>query len=245
MLPFEDLSAEDLASLLKEFYYCVRTKDNKEYSRSAFKGIRAGLQRHLEGRPFCKKFAIQKDREFCEANQVFNGYMCKIQREGKDKKTLKKTILPGDITKLYTTVFNDTPQGLLYRVFYEITQHFGQRGRETLRDFKPNSLKLCVDDDGQEYFQQTCDEVDTDDKRIITSMPDNPQCPVKHIKKFLSKLHPGSPALFQHPMKKYTDNSIWYDTRPIGKNALDCMMRRMSEAGNLSQIYTNSCIGRT
>ena len=128
MGPFEKLSAEQLAPLLKEFYYGVRSKKNQRYSRSAYKSIRAGLQRHLEGKPYYHKFSLTKDKVFSEANFVFDGYLSKLKKDGLDKTQHKKTILPGDVAKLYSDVFTNTPQGLLYRVFFEIILHFGRRG---------------------------------------------------------------------------------------------------------------------
>ena len=115
---FEKLTAEQLAPLLKEFYFGVHSKKNQRYSRSAYKSIRAGLQRHLEGKPYYKKFSLAKDKVFSEANFVYEGYLSKLKKDGLDKTKHKKTILPGDVEKLYSHVFTNTPQGLLYRVFF-------------------------------------------------------------------------------------------------------------------------------
>ncbi len=109
---FEHLSPEELAPLLKDFFYGVRTKKNTRYSKSAYKSIRAGLQRHLESKPYYQKFTIAKDAAFKEANQVFSGYLAKLKKDGLDRTKHKRTILPGDVAKLYREVFTDTPQGL-------------------------------------------------------------------------------------------------------------------------------------
>ena len=113
-VPFEQLAAEDLAPLFKDFYYCARSKKNKMYSISGLKGLRAGLQRHLEGKPFFRKFCIARDATFSEANQVFTGYISKLRKDGLDTTEHKRPILPGDIARLYENVFDDTPQGLLF-----------------------------------------------------------------------------------------------------------------------------------
>ncbi len=63
-LPFEDLQAENLAELLRQFYYSARTNAGELYSRSAMKGLRVGLQRHLQNPPFNKLFNIMRDRTF-------------------------------------------------------------------------------------------------------------------------------------------------------------------------------------
>ena len=145
---FEMLEVEDLASLLKEFYFCVCTKKQERYSRSAYKNIRAGLQRHLESKPFYRKYVISKDREFSEANHVFQGYLAKLGKDGLDRTTRKREIEQEDIKKLYDNVFQDTAQGLLYRTFYEVVSHFGRRGREGLRQLSKGFLTLKTDASG-------------------------------------------------------------------------------------------------
>ena len=37
----------------------------------AYKNIHAGIQRHLESKPFYRKFSITRDSEFKEANNVY------------------------------------------------------------------------------------------------------------------------------------------------------------------------------
>ena len=77
---------------------------------------------------------------------------------------------------------------------------------------------------------------------IISSIEYDPHCPVRHIKDYLSKLHPSCNALFQRPSKGYRRSGQWYDNMPIGKNTLEKYMKRMSALGNLSKPYTNHCI---
>ncbi len=95
-LSFEELAEEELAVLLKDF--CVRSKKNQLYPRSALKGLRAGLQRHLEGKPYYCKFCISKDQAFNEAHFVFTGYLSKLHKDGLDTTAHKAPILPGDMS---------------------------------------------------------------------------------------------------------------------------------------------------
>ena len=57
-LPFENLHEDVLADLLGEFYYGARSKKNECYSRSALKGLCAGIQRHLEAEAYCRKINL-------------------------------------------------------------------------------------------------------------------------------------------------------------------------------------------
>lgn len=47
--------------------------------------------------------------------------------------------------------------------------------------------------------------------------------------------------LFQYPKRKWDrpTESIWYENRPLGINKLGDMMKTISSAASLSQIYTN------
>ena len=75
-MEFETLSSEELADLLRQFYASVRTAYGKEYSRSAYTGFRAAIQRHLVEPPFNRKLNIIQDREFITANLVSQQHVC-------------------------------------------------------------------------------------------------------------------------------------------------------------------------
>ena len=249
---FEMLPTTDIVKLLKEFYCAIRTKQRQYYSRSAYKGIRVGIQRHLEGKPFYRTFNIIC--EFIQANHCYSGYLAKLKKQGMDHTTHKKQILPGNVQKQYDEVFTDTPQGLLYRVFYLVILHMGHQGWEGLRELKKDFLILKVDDEGKEYHDKTYQELDknhpennNDDANdgLICAVPGDPNCPALNIKKYLSKLHPSCSALFQCPKKNFTANGRWYNNTPVRKNMLDTHMQKMSKVGNLLDTYTNHCIQRT
>ena len=68
----------------------------------------------------------------------------------------------------------------------------------------------------------------------------------KAMKIYLAKLNPKNNAFFQYPKKHWTyDDEVWYDTRPIGVNKLDGMMKDISRAAELSKAYTNHSISAT
>ena len=58
-------------------------------------------------------------------------------------------------------------------------------------------------------------------------------------------MNPKCDALFQRPLVRYGPSGVWYANRAVGKNILDIYMKRMSEVGELSKVYTNHCIRRT
>ena len=64
---FEVLDETQLAELLRRFYGEVNSKNGKPYSKSAVIGIRAGLNRYLQGPPHnCNKFYC--NLTFCKLN---------------------------------------------------------------------------------------------------------------------------------------------------------------------------------
>jgi integrase len=254
---FEYLEKTDLADVLRKFYYAARSKDGQRYSKSAYKNIRAGLQRHLTSPPYKREMNLMQDKDFQAANQVYNGYMVALREEGKDISTNKEALLPGDIEKLYSKVFADNPQGLQWRMFYEIGIHFGRRGREGLRELRKDSFVVRTDDEGLEYIQMAYNEKEKtkrggnirekEKQAVMYAQPGDPNCPVRHFKDLLSKLNPNCEALYQRPKIKCFDKETgpWYDNCPVGVNTLSGMMKKMSQVGGLSKGYTNHCLRKT
>ena len=52
---------------------------------------------------------------------------------------------------------------------------------------------------------------------------DSPNDGCKAVKLYLSKLNPKSSAFFQYP-----SDPVWYDSKPLGINKLDNMMKEIS-----------------
>ena len=78
------------------------------------------------------------------------------------------------------------------------------------------------------------------------SMPGDEDCPVKHFKKYCSKLKNNLDAFYQRPKDKWShDDAEWYVNAPLGKNKLGDLMKSMSIDGGLSQVYTNHCLRAT
>ena len=73
--------------------------------------------------------------------------------------------------------------------------------------------------------------------------------PVAAFEFYLGKTHPDCKALFQTPNKPTTKNvnfastRHWYRNEPMGTNTISKMMERISIKAELSERYTNLCIG--
>ena len=187
---------------------------------------------------------------------MYDSCLVEIRRLGLDKSRPKPAILPGDVQKLYEKVFYDSPIGLQKRMFFEVGIHFGRRGREGLRELTKHSFKISNDDEGIEYVEIIVNELEKtknglnpkekEKSAVMYSVPGDENCPVLHLKKYLSKLNPKLDAFYQRPKSNWSvKNDVWYENAPLGKNKLGEMMKVMSVEGNLSQSYTNHCLRAT
>ena len=79
------------------------------HSKSRMKNICARIQGYLANPPHSKNF--------CQANLVYNGYICKRRRLNMDKSKHKDMVLEEEVTKLADHVFDETATGLQRRVF--------------------------------------------------------------------------------------------------------------------------------
>lgn len=67
------------------------------------------------------------------------------------------------------------------------------------------------------------------------------------LRLYCSKLNPDCNAFFLFPKRfwKGPEESVWFENRCLGANKLGSMMKELSKAANLSQVYTNHCIRAT
>ena len=71
-------------------------------------------------------------------------------------------------------------------------------------------------------------------------------CPVQFLKMLIQALNPAEEALFQRPKRKFcAKDKTWFGRAPVGVNSLGNMMKEISIAANLSQVYRNHCIRAT
>lgn len=243
---FEELPVKELAKLFKHFYAEVRTKDGSSYSRSSLLSIRRSLHRYLTSPPYRRKLNIMSG-EFQGANAVISG-MIKTRQEGSEDKK-HQPITEADIKKMYSSrvLSNDNPTSLQYKVFFEICLHFGKIGRDGLHDLKRENVVFTLDTNGKEYVtvkydlpvKNQCSRPSHDHKLYATNRED---CPLKSLKKYISKLNPENSSFFQKPkVRNYIASRVWYK-KPLGINAIGRMMSTISEEAKLSIRYTNHCI---
>lgn len=257
---FETLDEVALSNTLRQFYGEVNpTKEGDTYKRSSLRGIRAGINRHLTSPPFNRILNIVTDKTFIQANKILNGRI-RINREnGQDVTVHKSAIAEGDIEKMYSSLAlsNDNPQSLQHKVFFEISLHFGRRGREGLYQLQKESFCFKTDDRGCEYVTIVHNECSKKNKgldaklkekeQLLYAAPNDPNCPVESLRLYLSKLNPQDPSFFQRPRtgKNVLNEPIWYCNKRVGENKIAGFMKEISKQAKLSKTYTNHCIRAT
>ena len=70
--------------------------------------------------------------------------------------------------------------------------------------------------------------------------------PVACFELYRSKLNPNLDALWQKPKAKITGREdFWFENVPVGCDALNDFMKKLSKKAELSKVYTNHCIRAT
>jgi integrase len=251
---FELYSREELAATLRQFYACIRQRNKegqmRDYSKSGFRNLRAGIQRFLVSPPNNLEINILTDKCFQSANQVFDGKLKLLKRSGKDVTEHKPSIEEKDMEKFYSSgvLSNNDPVSLQRKVFVELGIHCGRRGREGWRELRKDSFVKKVDSDGREYITLMYNEFDKNhrndevkDQRMY-SQPGDPLCPVYSFDLLLTKLNPNCNSLFQRPDPRYAEKSCWFVNAPLGVHSLSSMMKEISKLSGASKSYTNHCL---
>lgn len=252
----EDMAKNELDELLTDFYINVRTQSGQYYSFSSLVALRHGLNRYL------KNVNIVNDPAFRKSNLSFKVALKRLKEAGKGSIEHKEPISQADMATLYShsQVFNpNTPEGLLNKVWFEVTFYFFRRGQENQRYLTPNHFGFATDEYGRKYvykrkslsiYTNGCNMDPTtsssgEGRGVRMYATGNAVCPVATFERYLRKRNPHESALFQHPRTTSFQDSIWYNASPLGKEALSTMMRRISLTAKLSRVYTNHCIRAT
>ncbi|GAB1609177.1 uncharacterized protein LOC115223832 isoform X1 [Argonauta hians] len=254
----ENMAKSELDDLLSDFYINVRTQGGQYYSFSSLVALRHGLNRYL------KTVNIVNDPAFRKSNMSFKVALKRLKEAGKGSIEHKEPISQTDMATLYShsQVFNpNTPEGLLNKVWFEITFYFFRRGQENQRYLTPHHFGFGTDEYGRKYvykrkslsqytngcnIESNSSPLSPDSSRSARMYATgNSVCPVATFERYLRKRNPHELALFQHPRTTSFQDSIWYNASPLGKEALSTMMKRIALTAKLSRLYTNHCIRAT
>lgn len=246
---FESLAPEDLNTVLAKFWSEVRKSNGDYYGRNSLFNLRAMINKHLKGKPYCVTFDIVTDERFRSSNERLEKQLKLLKGIGRTI-THKQPISIADLRRMYDSgvLGTSNPLSLLRKVWFEITLHFCHKGSESQEKLLKTSFEIYRDASGRAYVARGRPHQgrngEIDDVRMYETGGD--LCPVKSYQLYLMKLHPLQPRLFQQPRRKATpDSPMWYGKAPIGEKALQQMMANISAAAKLSKRYTNHCVRTT
>ena len=97
---FRDVSATELAPVLRRFYAEVKKNDGKPVSPGYLNGLRAAIQRHLSGAPIHRVLNIVSGDDFKIANKMFTSRNRLYYKGNNPKPKHKEPIDEDDMKKL-------------------------------------------------------------------------------------------------------------------------------------------------
>lgn len=154
-----------------------------------------------------------------------------MRKEGLDKTTRHTPIAHEHLKQLYQSgaFLTSTPTTLKNKVFFELSLHFGRRGREGRRELKTAMIKFETSPSGQEYATLTCapqeknyqgvgsHATEEHDQRMYATGREN--CQVATLKLYISHLNPDSLWFIQRPKtKNYKGKVVCYTAIDTTKN---------------------------
>ena len=136
-----------------------------------------------------------------------------------------------------------------------------RRGSEGQRQLTTSSFEIKDNGDGRRYAKMTHQEATKNHQGgeiekenfehevkmySVNSVFQGGEDPVGLLELYLSKVNPKCKAFFQTPRNDFNfGDEIWYENRPLGVNSLARMMKGISKAASLSQLYTNHSVRAT
>ena len=259
------LPPTELNSVLRKFYYQVRTVDGKLLKPISLRGIRAAMYRNLKSEPNPYKFNIMNDPLFESANQMLKTMAKEYITSPQATKTQHKSAISDEDMKkigLFTqqVMDNPNPEHLMYLVWFHLALYLGERAREKWTDYLLGDLEFEEDARGKyivlcktrlmksKTLQGGISDSSLDNSVSVRIYQDESiQYDAYNIVKFyIDKMGTTDKSirLFIKPNAKYNNpDQPWYHAKcPIGRNTISKIMTEISNAAKLSTRYTNHCV---
>lgn len=238
-------SDEQLASILKDWAFNMKRADGTEYKEGTVKTIW-----NISAKLVQKKFYEEFNREtnpfrgviFEDARKARAAKRKKLQAIPEKRKTSSVALKAEEISKIVSFFDENTPDGLQKKCYQICSVELAWRGNEAvfcLIDY----FKAEYDNYGQptrriEYntiFSKTAQggEKHTAESKWLTPNKNcEDQCPVRLLKKMLSKRTPNikTNRLFLTPNPDWQKTKIWYKNCPVGLNQLSKWTRSAAES---------------
>ena len=231
----------ELNALLERFYAEVKAKNGSDHEPESLKVMLAAIDRHLKDHGY--QYSVIKDREFHSSKLVLEGKAKRLREEGRGKRPNKARKLTKDEEEeLWTTgkLGIETPEALVYTVWWLLTQHFGLRGRQEHHSMKMDDFRICIDENGREYVEFAEGPTKTRQGGLNQKLRDfqprmfatgGSRCPVSIFKEYVQRrplqLQSNGPFYLAVKHNKIATDDIWYKAQPMGENKINSMMKNI------------------
>ena len=254
------LKPVDLDLLLQQFYAEVKKNDGNDYEPNSFSAMQAGIERLLKEKNY--PVSILKSREFRTSNAVLEGKARHLREQGKGKRPNKaKSLTSAEEEELWNCgqLGSHSPQALVNTIWWQLTQHFGLRGRQEHHSMQVEDFVFQKDDDKNEFLTfaegvtKTRQSGLKEHQRLVQPKMFETKlarCPIALYRLYLSKrpIHLRSTGpiylgIIQNPV-----TNIWYKTSRMGQHTINSIMKRMKENSSLqnsSKRLTNHSARKT
>lgn len=250
----ETMDAGTLNNCLENFYTRAKTHYGKPYTRTTLVGIRASINRYIQTLPIGTVFSVLKSAAFSSSNEILE--RLGESDKGRERATIKKCLTSEDISKLMLSgvLSNCNALSVVRKVWFDLTLHFGIKGKEAIRTLTKDSFILETDENGLTYYRLNAEKerpkIETFSEMHdwhwsvrMYEVQDSPHCPVRNMSLYISKLGHVHDDFFQRPVEP-RQATFWY-LGPMGHNTILKMMADISLSAGLSIQYTNICLKAT
>ncbi|KAK0140873.1 hypothetical protein N1851_022126 [Merluccius polli] len=219
-----------------------RERAQQPVGRQSLFGTTHGINRHLSD------VNIINDPVFKTSNAVFKAILKRYIKSGKDTSTILASL---------SRIFKKSDVHLRCLPIHPSasSERCGLTSSCVLLGVAGRGA--IIDEHGVEYVSlahnpQTKNHKDPNEphkenlRGFMFARPGDPLCPVKSIKKYISKCPPDAKSLYLHPKHSITVASdVWYSREPMGVHYLGNMLKKISEEVGLWRVYTNHSLRST
>lgn len=236
----ENYTANELDTVLSQFYAELTKKDGKEYEPDSLRVMQASLHRYLKDKNYPK--SIITDIDFTKCNKILEGKARTLRENGLGRRPNASRALTNEEEEILWKagkLGKTNPKALLHTVWFLTTQHFGLRGRQEHTTMSMDNFLFKTDESGEKYVEFLEDPTKTRYKGLhhkprVTNpkmfSTDGDRCPVKLLEYYISK-RPDSlrktGRFYLTPKANFTNSSVWYTASPVGKNTISSFMKAL------------------
>ena len=226
----------------------AKTLKGKLYEPDTLSTFRNSFQRILDAKN-CKHY-LKAGVDFLNSRKVLASRRKELTKLGKgNKPNATRPLTDAEVNHLYQTGYfgSANPTSLQRTVWWQITNHFGQRARDEARQLKFGDIKIEREfGSGEEYLVwdiERCTKTRNGERPMghkrsfepKAFATNNDRCPVALYKLFVSH-RPESMLQIDSPFFlavryhiDYNFENVWYLNRPLGKNSIGEFLSKASK----------------